>query len=110
MISKGLTDMIREHLYQEYIEEIDRLERSIVELEERINKLKMQLRLKVDEANSLAIENANLRHRLELMERREKTLTELLRSLKLPHVIINEEDFEDVDVDLGPGLKDDQKP
>ena len=90
--------MIREHLCREYLEEIERLERSIVELEERINELKMQLRLKVDEANSLAIENASLRHKLELMERREKHLVELLKKFALPLVIVDEEEFEDVDV------------
>ncbi len=102
--------MIREHLCREYLEEIERLERSIVELEERINELKMQLRLKVDEANSLALENASLKHKLELMERREKALTDLLRSLRVPVVRIDEDEFEDVDVDLGPDLRDDQKP
>ena len=97
-------------LCREYIQEIERLERSIIELEEQINELKMQLRLKVDEANSLAIENASLRHRLELMERRERTLTDLLSSLKVPIVRVDEDEFEDVDVDLGPDLVDDQKP
>ena len=109
MMLKGLTAM-RERLCREYLEEIDRLERSIVELEEQINELKMQLRLKVDEANSLSIENASLRHKLELMERREKTLTDLLRSLRVPIVRIDEDAFEDVDVDLSPDLKNDQKP
>ncbi len=98
--------MIRDRLCREYLEEIDRLERSIVELEEQINELKMQLRLKVDEANSLAIENASLRHKLELMERRERTLLDLLRSLKVPLVLIDEERFEDAEVDLGPDSKE----
>jgi len=94
----------------EYLREIERLELSVRELEEQINELKMQLRLKVDEANSLAIENASLRHKLELMERREKTLTNLLRSLRVPIVRIDEDAFEDVDVYLSPDLKNDQKP
>jgi len=102
----GLTAMIKERLCREYIEEIGRLERSIVELEEQINELKMQLRLKVDEANSLAIENANLRHKLELMGRRERVLLDLLKSLKAPLVFIDEEHFEDVEVDLGPDSKE----
>ena len=101
---------MKRRLCREYIQEIERLERSIIELEEQINELKMQLRLKVDEANSLAIENASLRHRLELMERREKALTNLLSSLKVPIVRVDEDEFEDVDVDLGPDLVDDQKP
>ena len=98
--------MIKERLCREYIGEIERLERSIVELEEQINELKMQLRLKVDEANSLAIENASLRHKLELMERREKAILDLLKSLKAPLVFIDEERFEDVEVDLGPDSKE----
>ncbi len=102
----GLTAMIKERLCREYIEEVERLERSIVELEGQINELKMQLRLKVDEANSLAIENASLRHKLELMERRERALIDLLRSLKVPLVFIDEERFEDVEVDLGPDSKE----
>ena len=97
---------MKRRLCREYIAEIERLERSIMELEEQINELKMQLRLKVDEANSLAIENANLRHKLELMKRRERAILDLLRSLKVPFVLVNEEQFEDIDVDLGPDLKE----
>ncbi len=58
----------------------------------------MQLRLKVDEANSLAIENTSLRHKLDLIKKREKYLIELLRKFGIPFVIINEDEFEDVDV------------
>lgn len=91
--------MIKRKLCREYIEEIERLERSIVELEGgQINELKMQLRLKVDEANSLAIENTSLRHKLDLIKKREKYLIELLRKFGIPFVIINEDEFEDVDV------------
>jgi len=90
--------MIKDHLCREYLEEIERLERSVVELEEQINELKMQLRLKVDEANRLAIENASLRHKLELMERRERYLLDLLRKLKVPLILVDEEEFEDIDV------------
>ncbi|ASI99313.1 hypothetical protein [Thermococcus celer] len=102
--------MIKERVCREYLEEIDRLERSIRELEEEITELRMQLRLKVDEANSLAIENRSLRHKLELMERREERLVEFLRKVNLPLVLVDEENFEDVDVDLGPDLNDQQKP
>ncbi|ASJ06270.1 hypothetical protein [Thermococcus pacificus] len=98
--------MIKDRICREYLEEIERLERSVVELEEQINELKMQLRLKVDEANSLAVENASLRHKLELMEKRERALINLLRSLKVPLVLIDEERFEDVEVDLGPDSKE----
>ncbi|MBP1911840.1 hypothetical protein [Thermococcus stetteri] len=90
--------MIKRKLCREYLEEIERLERSIVELEEQINELKMQLRLKVDEANSLAIENTSLKHKLDLMKKREKYLLELLKKFGVPFVLVDEEEFEDVDV------------
>lgn len=90
--------MIKRRLCREYVEEIERLERSIVELEEQINELKMQLRLKVEEANSLAIENTSLRHKLDLMKKREKYLIELLKKFGVPFVIVDEEEFEDVDI------------
>jgi regulator of replication initiation timing len=92
--------MIRKRLCREYLEEIERLERSIRELEDEIIELRMQLNMKVDEANRLAIENASLRHKIEMLERREKRLVELLRKLKIPLVVIDEEKFEDVDLDL----------
>ncbi|NJE62527.1 hypothetical protein [Thermococcus sp. 21S7] len=92
--------MIRKRLCREYLEEIERLERSIRELEDEITELRMQLNLKVDEANRLAIENASLRHKVELMEKREKRLVEFLRKLRIPFVIIDEDRFEDVELDL----------
>jgi chromosome segregation ATPase len=98
--------VIKNRLCREYLTEIDRLERSIVELEEQITELKMQLRLKVDEANGLSIENASLRHKLELMNRRERALLRLLKSINAPFVFVDEERFEDVDVDLGPDSKE----
>jgi hypothetical protein len=58
----------------------------------------MQLRLKVEEANSLAVENASLRHKVELLERREKVLVELFKKMKVPLVVIDEEKFEDVEL------------
>jgi regulator of replication initiation timing len=90
--------MIKDRMCREYLDEIERLERSIIELEEQINELKMQLRLKVEEANDLAIENANLRHKLELMEKREKYLMNILQKLKVPLVLVDEDEFEDIDV------------
>ncbi|WP_054840272.1 hypothetical protein [Thermococcus sp. JCM 11816] len=91
--------MIKRRLCREYVEEIERLERSIVELEEQINELKMQLRLKVEEANSLAIENTSLRHKLDMMKKREKYLIELLKKFGVPpFVIVDEDEFEDVDI------------
>ncbi|WP_297535083.1 hypothetical protein [Thermococcus sp.] len=90
----------------EYIREIERLERSIEELEEEIIELKMQLKLKVDEANRLALENESLRHKLELAKRREKYLVELIKKLGKPVVLIRPDEFEDVDVDLSPDSKE----
>jgi|GEM_PF-700227 len=84
--------------------EIERLERSVRELEEEIIELKMQLKRKTDEVTSLSIENASLRHKIELLEKREAYLVDLIKSLKLPLVIVDEEGFEDAEVDLGPDL------
>lgn len=98
--------MIKHWLCKDLYEEICRLERSLQELEEQIIELRMQLNMKVDEANRLAVENASLRHKLEMMERREERLWEFLRKIKVPLVIVDEEQFEDVDVDLEADLKD----
>ncbi|AIU69379.1 hypothetical protein TEU_02930 [Thermococcus eurythermalis] len=98
--------MIKRKICREYIEEIERLERSIRELEEEIIELRMQLRRKTEEATNLSIENASLRHKVEMMERRERQLFELLQKLKVPLVYINEEEFEDVDVDLSLDSKE----
>jgi len=94
--------MIRRYLCNEYLREIERLERSIRELEEEIIELRMQLRQKTDEATSLSIENASLRYKLELLRRREERLIKLFRELKIPLVVVDEEEFEDVEVDLKP--------
>jgi len=83
---------MKRHLCREYIEEIERLERSILELEEEIRELKLQLRWKTEEVNSLAIENANLRHKIELLMRREKQIIEIMRKMKVPIVIMDEEE------------------
>ncbi len=90
--------MIKRRLCREYIEEIERLERSIRELEEEIIELRMQLKRKTEEVTSLSIENTSLRHKVEMMERREKQLIELLQKLKVPLVLINEDEFEDVNI------------
>lgn len=84
--------MIKKRLCREYIEEIERLERSVVELEGQIAELKMQLRLKVDEANRLAIENASLRHKLEVQRRTYERMVELLKKIKFPIILLNDED------------------
>ncbi|ASJ01769.1 hypothetical protein A3L09_00075 [Thermococcus profundus] len=90
--------MIKDRLCREYIEEIERLERSIRELEEEIIELRMQVRKKTEEVTSLSIENTSLRHRVELLERREKQIIELLKKMKIPLVLIDEDEFEDLDI------------
>ncbi|WP_297510693.1 hypothetical protein [Thermococcus sp.] len=98
--------MIKERLCREYIEEIDRLERSIRELEDELIELRMQLRMKVEEATDLSVENANLRHKVEMLKRRQDAILELLKRLNLPVVVVDGEKFEDVDLDLGPDIRD----
>ncbi|AAL80393.1 hypothetical protein PFDSM3638_01280 [Pyrococcus furiosus DSM 3638] len=87
--------MIRKRICKKYLEEIERLERSIVELEEQIFELKAQLRIKSEEVTSLAIENRNLRYKLEKLEKRYNQLIDLLRKMKIPFIIINEDEFEE---------------
>ncbi|ASJ09848.1 hypothetical protein A3L12_00275 [Thermococcus sp. P6] len=84
--------MIRERVCRKYLEEIERLERSLRELEDQLTEVKMQLRLKVDEANRLAIENANLRHRLEVQRRTYNRMVELLKEIKFPIILLNDDD------------------
>ncbi|WP_297498056.1 hypothetical protein [Thermococcus sp.] len=98
--------MIRERLCREYTEEIERLERSLRELEEEITELRMQLRMKVKEVTDLSVENASLRHKVEMLKRRQDAVLELLKRLNLPVVVVDGEKFEDVDVDLGPDMRD----
>ncbi len=80
--------MIKERLCREYIEEIDRLERSVMELEDEITELRLQLRRKTEEVTSLSIENTSLRHRIEILERKERAIMDFLRKAKFPFVII----------------------
>ncbi|ASJ01392.1 hypothetical protein [Thermococcus gorgonarius] len=89
--------MIKKRLCREYIEEIKRLELSVRELEEEIIELRMQLRKKTEEVTSLSIENTSLRHKVDLLERRERQILEFLKKLKVPLVLVNEEEFEDID-------------
>lgn len=84
--------MIREHLCRDLYEEIERLERSIVELEEEIIELKTQLRMKNDEVNRLAAENLSLRHRLEMQKKTYERMVELLKKMKFPIIFLNEEE------------------
>jgi len=83
--------MIKERLCREYIEEIDRLERSVMELEDEITELRLQLRRKTEEVTSLSIENTSLRHRIEVLERREKAIMDFLKKARFPFVIIEED-------------------
>ncbi|AEC51828.1 hypothetical protein PNA2_0912 [Pyrococcus sp. NA2] len=87
--------MLKEKLCKEFIEEIERLERSIIELEDQIIELKAQLRMKNEEIINLATENANLKYKLEKLEKRYNQLIEFLKRMKIPFVIIDEENFED---------------
>ncbi|EEB73436.1 hypothetical protein [Thermococcus sp. AM4] len=97
--------MIKRRLCREYIEEIERLERSIRELEEEIIELRMQLKRKTDEVTSLSIENTSLRYKIELLERRERQIIEFLKKLKIPFVIVREEELEDLDSGQNCGEK-----
>ena len=97
---------MKRRICREYIEEIERLEHSIRELEEEIIELRMQLKRKSEEVTSLSIENANLRHKVEMLKRREERLKELLTKLNIPFILVDEEQFEDVDVDLEADLED----
>jgi regulator of replication initiation timing len=90
--------MIREIVCREYVEEIERLERSVRELEDEITELRMQLNLKVREATDLAVENANLRHKIGMLRKRQDAIIELLKTLNLPFVEIDVDAFEDLDV------------
>ncbi|NJE54487.1 hypothetical protein [Thermococcus sp. 21S9] len=83
---------MKRRLCREYIEEIERLERSIRELEEEIIELRMQLKLKVDEANRLAIENASLRHKLEMQRKTYQRMVELLKKMKFPIIFLPEDE------------------
>ncbi|AHL22981.1 MULTISPECIES: hypothetical protein [Thermococcus] len=83
---------MKRRLCREYIEEIERLERSIRELEEEIIELRMQLKLKVDEANRLAIENASLRHKLEMQKKTYQRMVELLKKMKFPIIFLPDDE------------------
>ncbi|ALV63640.1 hypothetical protein ADU37_CDS19410 [Thermococcus sp. 2319x1] len=91
--------MIKRILCKDLYEEIERLERSVVELEEQIIELKAQLNMKAKEATSLYIENQSLRHKIEMLEKTHKQLIEMLKKMKIPFVVINEDEFEDVEID-----------
>ncbi len=102
--------MIRERLCRDYLREIERLELSVRELEEEITELRMQLRKKTEEVTSLSIENTSLRHKVETLERREKIILDFLKKLKVPLVLIDEEEFGDVDVGPNSDSREMRKP
>ncbi|WP_297513646.1 hypothetical protein [Thermococcus sp.] len=83
---------MKRRICREYIEEIERLERSIRELEEEIIELRMQLKLKVDEVNRLAIENASLRHKLEMQKKTYQRMVELLKKMKFPIILLPDDE------------------
>lgn len=86
--------MLKERICKDLYEEIERLERSIIELEDEIIELKSQLRAKTEEATSLAIENQNLRYKLEHLKRTHEQLIEMLKKMNFPIIIINENEDE----------------
>ncbi|HIH73165.1 MAG TPA: DUF972 family protein [Thermococcaceae archaeon] len=91
--------MIKRILCKDLYKEIERLERSVIELEEQIIELKTQLNMKTEEATSLYIENQNLRHKIEMLEKSHKQLIEMLRKMKIPFVVVDEGEFEDIEID-----------
>ncbi|USH00289.1 initiation control protein YabA [Thermococcus argininiproducens] len=91
--------MIKRILCKDLYQEIERLERSIIELEEEIIELKTQLNMKTEEATSLYIENQSLRHKIERLEKTHNQLIEMLKKMKIPFVVIDEDEFKDIEVD-----------
>lgn len=87
--------MIKRILCKDLYEEIERLERSVIELEEQIIELKTQLNMKTEEATSLYIENQSLRHKLEVRERTYEKMVELLKAIKFPIILLSDEDLEE---------------
>jgi|Deesub1362B_J571_1020462.scaffolds.fasta_scaffold00031_64 regulator of replication initiation timing len=85
-------ESLKRKVCRDLYEEIDRLERSVIEPEEQIIELKAQIRTKTEEVNSLAIENENLRYKLSRIQKSYEQLIEAIKKIKLPIVIINEED------------------
>ncbi len=79
--------MIKERICREYLIEIARLRRSVEELEREIVELKMQIKMKTEDATNLAIENASLRHKVELLEKREKAIMEAVKKMRIPIII-----------------------
>jgi len=71
--------VIKRRLCKDLCEEIERLERSIVELKEQIIELKTQLNMKTEEATSLYIENQSLKHKIEMLEKLTNSLLRCLR-------------------------------
>ncbi|MBO8174040.1 MAG: DUF972 family protein [Thermococcus sp.] len=86
--------MLKEKICKDLYEEIERLERSIIELEDEIIELKAQLRAKTEEVTSLAIENQNLRYKLERLKKTHEQLIEMLKKMNFPIIIINENEDE----------------
>jgi len=86
--------MLKEKICKDLYEEIERLERSIIELEDEIIELKAQLRAKSEEVTSLAIENQNLRYKLERLKKTHEQLIEMLKKMNFPIIIINENEDE----------------
>ena len=55
--------------------------------------------MKTEEATSLYIENQSLRHKIERLEKTHNQLIEMLKKMKIPFVVIDEDEFKDIEVD-----------
>lgn len=84
--------MLRERICKDLYEEIERLERSIRELEDEVIRLKAQIQAKTEEVNSLAIENENLKYRLERLQKTYSQMVEILKKMKFPIILLDEDD------------------
>ncbi|AIF70290.1 hypothetical protein PAP_09575 [Palaeococcus pacificus DY20341] len=83
--------MLKKRVCKDLYEEIERLEKSIIELEDEIIILKAQLKAKTEEVNSLAIENANLRYKLERLQKTYSQMVEILKKIKFPIILLDED-------------------
>ncbi|WP_456321853.1 initiation control protein YabA [Palaeococcus sp. (in: euryarchaeotes)] len=84
--------MLKERICKDLYEEIERLERSIIELEDEVIQLKAQIQAKTEEVNNLAIENENLRYKLERLQKTYAQMVEILKKMKFPIILLDEDD------------------
>ncbi|MCD6559155.1 MAG: DUF972 family protein [Palaeococcus sp.] len=84
--------MLKERICKDLYEEIERLEKSIIELEDEVIQLKAQIQAKTEEVNNLAIENENLRYKLERLQKTYAQMVEILKKMKFPIILLDEDD------------------